>query len=113
MTDSVESDSTADVVAPAGEAGRDRNMKRFPRQQRTPTGPARPQASPELQHSNREGEIHFRLPLMYRPQGPGTVAWMNRQASYTCHVIVLNRPAGLDNFENTLRWQILQWLDGE
>jgi len=63
MTGSVESDSTADVVAPAGEARRDRNVERFPGQQRTPTWPARPQASPELQHSNRESEVHFRLPL--------------------------------------------------
>ena len=69
MTGSVESDSTADVVAPAGETGRDRNVERFPSQQRTPSGPARPQASPELQHSDRESEIHFRMPLMFRPLG--------------------------------------------
>ena len=109
MTDSVESDSTADVVAPAGEAGRDRNVERFPGQQRTPTWPARPQASPELQHSNRESEIHFRLPLVSRPDGLHNR--LDETAGViTCHVIVLNRPIGLDNFENTLRWQILQWL---
>ena len=113
MTGSVESDSTADVVAPAGEARCDGNVERFPGQQRTPTWPARPQASPELQHSNREGEIHFRLPLMFRPQR----AWhgrLNESAGViTCHVIVLNRPVGRNNFENTLRWQILQWLASE
>ena len=112
MTDSVESDSTADVVAPAGEAGRDGNVERFPGQQRTPTGPARPQASPELQHSNRESEIHFRLPLMFRPGG--LRSRLDESAGVlTCHVIVLNRRVGPDNFENTLRWQILQWLASE
>ena len=113
MTDSVESDSTADVVAPAGKTGRDGNVERFPGQQRTPTWPARPQASPELQHSDRESEIHFRLPLMFRPQW----AWhgrLNESAGViTCHVIVLNRRVTPDNFENTSRWQILQWLASE
>ena len=113
MTGSVESDSTADVVAPAGEARCDGNVERFPGQQRTPTGPARPQAAPELQHSNRESEIHFRLPLMFRPSGPGTIALDEPAGVLTCHVIVLNRRVGLDNFENTLRWQILQWLASE
>ena len=70
MTGSVESDSTADVVAPAGEARCDGNVERFPGQQRTPTWPARPQASPELQHSDRESEIHFRMPLMLGRVGP-------------------------------------------
>ena len=112
MTGSVESDSTADVVAPAGEAGRDGNVERFPGQQRTPTGPARPQASPELQHSNRESEIHFRLPF-----SSGLVGLHNRldetAGVITCHVILLNRRISLDNFENTSRWQILQWLASE
>ena len=74
MTGSVESDSTADVVAPTGEAGRDGNVERFPGQQRTPTWPARPQASPELQHSNRESEVHFRLPLISGPRWAGKIA---------------------------------------
>ena len=113
MTGSVESDSTANVVAPAGEAGRDRNVERFPGQQRTPTWPARPQASPELQHSNRESEIHFRLPLMIGPLGPFTIALDEPAGVLTCHVIVLNRRVTPDNFENTSRWQILQWLASE
>ena len=113
MTGSVGSDSTADVVAPAGEAGGDGNVERFPGQQRTPIGPARPQASPELQHSDRESEIHFRMPLMFRPRGPGTIALDEPAGVLTCHVIVLNRRVGLDNFENTWRWQILQWLASE
>ena len=59
MTGSVESDSTADMVAPARETGRDGNMKHFPSQQRTPDRSARPQASPQLQHSDRKSKIHF------------------------------------------------------
>ena len=113
MTGSVESDSTADVVAPAGEARRDGNVERFPGQQRTPTWPARTQASPELQHSDRESEIHFRLPLMFRPREPDTIALDEPAGVLTCHVIVLNRRVSLDNFENTSRWQILQWLASE
>ena len=116
MTGSVESDSTANVVAPAGEARRDRNVERFPGQQRTPTWPARPQAAPELQHSNRESEIHFRMPLMFRPRWPGTIALDESAGVITCHtghVIVLNRRVSHDNFENTWRWQILQWLASE
>ena len=112
MTGSVGRDSTADVVAPAGEAGRNGNVERFPGQQRTPTWPARPQASPELQHSNRESEIHFRLPLMFRPAG--LHSRLDESAGVvTCHVIVSNRRVSPDNFENTLRWQILQWLASE
>ena len=112
MTGSVESDSTADVVAPSAQAGRDRNVERFPSQQRTPTRPAGPQAAPELQHSNRESEIHFRLPLVLRPGG------LHNRLDETagvvpCHVIVLNRRISLDNFENTSRWQILQWPASE
>ena len=112
MTGSVESDSTADVVAPAGEARCDRNVERFPGQQRTPTRPARPQASPELQHSNRESEIHFRLPSVLRLGGRHNR--LDETAGVVpCHVIVLNRRISLDNFENTSRWQILQWLASE
>ncbi len=113
MTGSVESDSTADMVAPAGEARRDRNVERFPGQQRTPAGPARPQAAPELQHSNRESEIHFRLPLLFRPRRTRHNRLDETAGIITCHVIVLNRRVGLDNFENTSRWQILQWLASE
>src|SRR4051812_4641083 len=39
---SIECHSTADMVAPAREAGCDGNMKHFPRQQRSPGWPARP-----------------------------------------------------------------------
>jgi hypothetical protein len=112
MTGSVESDSTADVVAPTAEAGRDGNVERFPGQQRTPTWPARPQASPELQHSDRESEIHFRCLCR-----SGLAAWHNRlnekAGFFSRHVIVPNRRDGLNNFENTSRWQILQWLASE
>jgi hypothetical protein len=59
MTGSVESDSTTDMIAPAAEAGRDRNVERLPRQQGTAEGAARPQASPQLQHSDRKSKIHF------------------------------------------------------
>jgi len=68
---------------------------------------------PELQHSDRESEIHFRLPLMFGPRGPGTIALDEPAGVLTCHVIVLNRRVGLCNFENTSRWQILQWLASE
>ena len=112
MTGSVGSDSTADVVAPAGEARRNRNVERFPGQQRTPIGPARPQASPELQHSDRESEIHFRCLCR-----SGLAAWHTRLSEtagfVSRHVIVPNRRDGLDNFENTSRWEILQWLASE
>src|SRR5262245_50106818 len=112
MTGSVEGDSTADMVAPAGETGRDGNVERFPSQQRSPTWPARPQASPELQHSDRESEIHFRCLCR-----SGLAAWhirLNGTAGFfSRQVIVSNRRVGLDNFENTSRWQILQWLASE
>jgi hypothetical protein len=58
MTGSVERKSTTDMVAPAAQAGRYRDVKDFPSQRRTPKRTGRPQASPQLQHSDGESKIH-------------------------------------------------------
>jgi hypothetical protein len=105
MTGSVARKSTADMVAPAREEWRYRNVQHFPRQRWAPKRAGRPQAAPQLHHSDAESKIHFDR---FHPQAAGSPA-----ASYLAHASSNNRRIRLDNFENTSRWQILQCLTSE
>jgi hypothetical protein len=50
--------STTNVVAPAAQAWRNRNVQRFPGQRGTPKWARRPQPATQLQHSDRKSKIH-------------------------------------------------------
>jgi hypothetical protein len=64
--------STTDVFAPAAQAGRDRNVQHFPRQHRTARRARRPQPATQLQHSDRQSKIHFRLPSIQAASAAAT-----------------------------------------
>jgi hypothetical protein len=57
--------STTDVLAPAAQARRDGNVERLPSQRQAARRASRPQAATQLQHPDRESEIHFRCPYYY------------------------------------------------
>jgi hypothetical protein len=86
MTGSVVRKSTTDVIAPATQARRDRNVKHLPRHRRTAERASRPNPATQLQHSDGQKEIHVQCFLFIQADGsppvPGPYRPANRSSRY-------------------------------